>query len=80
MRLKNSSVIFVLCLSNLNSIAWLFFFLCLEKNMFWSHYTVSDLLASGVVSGKGNLQGGLLALEFGCKISLCTCRHLEIVT
>lgn len=28
------------------------------KNMFWSHYTVSDLLASGVVSGKGNLQGG----------------------
>jgi hypothetical protein len=47
--------------------------------MFGSHYTVSDLLASGVVSGKGNLQGGLLALEFGYKISLCTCRHLEIV-
>lgn len=28
---------------------------------------MSDLLASGIVSGKESLQGGLLALEFGYK-------------
>lgn len=28
---------------------------------------MSDLLVSGIVSGKGSLQGGLLALEFGYK-------------
>lgn len=28
---------------------------------------MSDLLASGIVSGKGSSQGGLLALEFGYK-------------
>lgn len=39
----------------------------LWENTFHSHYTVSDLLASGIVSGKGSLQGGLLALEFSYK-------------
>ena len=77
-KLKNSSVIFVLCLSNQGSIAWIFFFLSLEKILLGLLHGIW-FVRIGVVSCKENLQGGLLASEVYYKIIPYIFRYLEIV-